>query len=32
MGGEFSIEIKLREEDTKLGFAISRTEEVFLPL
>lgn len=30
MGGEFSIEIKLREEDTKLGFAISRTEEGFI--
>lgn len=30
LGGEFSIEIKLREGDTKLGFAISRTEEVSL--
>ncbi|CAL0304181.1 unnamed protein product [Lupinus luteus] len=29
-GGEFSIEIKLKEEDTKLGFAISRTEEGFI--
>ncbi len=28
LGGEFAIEIKLREDDTKLGFAISRTEEV----
>ncbi|KAK7257858.1 hypothetical protein RIF29_32135 [Crotalaria pallida] len=30
IGGEFSIEIKLKEEDTKLGFAISRTEEGFI--
>lgn len=30
VGGELSVEIKLREEDTKLGFAISRTEEVSL--
>jgi hypothetical protein len=30
MGGEFSIEIKLKDDDTKLGFAISRTEEVSL--
>lgn len=29
-GGEFAIEIKLREDDTKLGFAISRTEEGFV--
>jgi hypothetical protein len=28
LGGEFSIEIRLKESDTKLGFAISRTEEV----
>jgi hypothetical protein len=28
VGGELSIEIKLKEEDSKLGFAISRTEEV----
>ena len=28
LGEEFAIEIKLREDDTKLGFAISRTEEV----
>lgn len=26
--GEFPIDIKLMEGDTKLGFAISRTEEV----
>lgn len=31
LGGEVAIEIKLQETDTKLGFAISRTEEV-LPL
>lgn len=30
LGGEFSLEIKLRESDTKLGFAISRTEEGFI--
>uniref|UniRef100_A0A2N9GXQ9 Uncharacterized protein n=1 Tax=Fagus sylvatica TaxID=28930 RepID=A0A2N9GXQ9_FAGSY len=30
LGGEFAIEIKLREDDTKLGFAISRTEEGFI--
>ncbi|KAJ1399875.1 hypothetical protein SESBI_29997 [Sesbania bispinosa] len=30
IGGEFSIEIKLKEDDTKLGFAISRTEEGFI--
>ncbi|KAK4773582.1 hypothetical protein SAY87_028601 [Trapa incisa] len=29
-GGELPIEIKLREGDTKLGFAISRTEEGFI--
>ena len=28
LGGEVSVEIKLKETDTKLGFAISRTEEV----
>lgn len=32
MGGEFSIEIKLRDDDSKLGFSISRTEEVSLSL
>lgn len=32
IGGEISIEIKLKEDDTKLGFAISRTEEVSLSL
>lgn len=26
--GEMAVEIKLQEGDTKLGFAISRTEEV----
>ncbi|KAF8009171.1 hypothetical protein BT93_J0224 [Corymbia citriodora subsp. variegata] len=30
LGGEFPIEIKLKEGDTKLGFAISRTEEGFI--
>ncbi|XP_030456983.1 uncharacterized protein LOC115677879 [Syzygium oleosum] len=30
LGGEFPIEIKLQEGDTKLGFAISRTEEGFI--
>ncbi|XP_027355787.1 uncharacterized protein LOC113865440 [Abrus precatorius] len=30
IGGEFSIEIKLKKDDTKLGFAISRTEEGFI--
>jgi hypothetical protein len=30
MGGELSLEIKLKDDDTKLGFAISRTEEVSL--
>ncbi|KAK7262551.1 hypothetical protein RJT34_30125 [Clitoria ternatea] len=29
-GGEFCIEIKLKEDDTRLGFAISRTEEGFI--
>lgn len=28
--GEFAIEIKIKEDDTKLGFAISRTEEGFI--
>lgn len=28
LGVEFPLEIKLKEEDTKLGFSISRTEEV----
>ncbi|CAL1409531.1 unnamed protein product [Linum trigynum] len=28
--GEFSIEIKIREDDSRLGFAISRTEEGFI--
>lgn len=27
--GEMPVEIRLKESDTKLGFAISRTEEVF---
>ncbi|XP_039125665.1 uncharacterized protein LOC120261749 [Dioscorea cayenensis subsp. rotundata] len=30
LGGEVAIEIKLQETDTKLGFAISRTEEGFI--
>lgn len=30
LGGEYAIEIRLKEGDTKLGFAISRTEEVCL--
>ncbi|XP_015952174.1 uncharacterized protein LOC107476788 [Arachis duranensis] len=30
IGGELSIEIKLKDDDTKLGFAISRTEEGFI--
>lgn len=30
VAGELSIEIKLKEEDMKLGFAISRTEEGFI--
>lgn len=28
LGGEFAIEIKILEDDRKLGFAISRTDEV----
>lgn len=28
IAGEFPIEIKIKESDSKLGFAISRTEEV----
>ena len=28
LGEEFAIEIKIQEDDTKLGFAISRTDEV----
>lgn len=28
IGGELSVEVKLKEDDSKLGFAISRTEEV----
>lgn len=28
LGGEFAIEIKIKEDESKLGFAISRTEEV----
>ncbi|KAJ6346666.1 hypothetical protein OIU76_003365 [Salix suchowensis] len=28
--GEFAIEVKIKEDDTKLGFAISRTEEGFI--
>jgi hypothetical protein len=28
VAGEMPIEIQLKEEDTKLGFAISRTDEV----
>ncbi|CAK7339295.1 unnamed protein product [Dovyalis caffra] len=28
--GEFAIEVKIEEDDTKLGFAISRTEEGFI--
>lgn len=28
LGGEFPIEIELKEGDSKLGFAISRTDEV----
>ncbi|KAI5596208.1 hypothetical protein POPTR_003G207600v4 [Populus trichocarpa] len=28
--GEFAIEVKIQEDDTKLGFAISRTEEGFI--
>lgn len=30
LGGEIPIEIKIKETDVKLGFAISRTEEVKL--
>lgn len=30
LGGEISVEIKLKEDDLKLGFAISRTEEGFI--
>lgn len=30
IGGEIEVEIKLNEDDTKLGFAISRTEEGFI--
>lgn len=30
LGGEIPVEIKIKEDDTKLGFAISRTEEVCL--
>ncbi|XP_043693336.1 uncharacterized protein LOC122643825 [Telopea speciosissima] len=30
IGGEFALEIDLKEGDTKLGFAISRTEEGFI--
>ncbi|KAM6584354.1 hypothetical protein CsatB_011356 [Cannabis sativa] len=30
LGGEIAIEIKIQEDDTKLGFAISRTEEGFI--
>ncbi|XP_057483203.1 uncharacterized protein LOC130769964 [Actinidia eriantha] len=30
LGGEVAFEIKLKESDTKLGFAISRTEEGFI--
>ncbi|KAL5567187.1 hypothetical protein UlMin_030351 [Ulmus minor] len=30
LGGEIPIEIKIQESDTKLGFAISRTEEGFI--
>ncbi|GMN26453.1 hypothetical protein TIFTF001_001310 [Ficus carica] len=30
LGGEIAIEIKIQEGDTKLGFAISRTEEGFI--
>lgn len=32
IGGELSVEVKLKEDDSKLGFAISRTEEVRLSL
>lgn len=30
LAGEVAVEIKLKEGDSKLGFAISRTEEVLL--
>ncbi|ESW03981.1 hypothetical protein PHAVU_011G057300 [Phaseolus vulgaris] len=30
VGGEYPIEIKLKEDDTKLGFSIGRTEEGFI--
>ncbi|KAL3519215.1 hypothetical protein ACH5RR_021804 [Cinchona calisaya] len=30
LGGEIPIEIKIKDNDTKLGFAISRTEEGFI--
>ncbi|KAF8395876.1 hypothetical protein HHK36_019831 [Tetracentron sinense] len=30
LGGEFAVEMKLKGEDSKLGFAISRTEEGFI--
>ncbi|KAB2607344.1 hypothetical protein D8674_007061 [Pyrus ussuriensis x Pyrus communis] len=30
LGGEIAVEIKLQEDDVKLGFAISRTEEGFI--
>ncbi|XP_021894234.1 uncharacterized protein LOC110811912 [Carica papaya] len=30
VGGEFAVEIRLKEDDLKLGFAISRTEEGFI--
>ncbi|KAF8396100.1 hypothetical protein HHK36_017712 [Tetracentron sinense] len=30
LGGEFAVEIKLKEGDSKLGFTISRTEEGFI--
>ncbi|XP_019157699.1 PREDICTED: uncharacterized protein LOC109154339 [Ipomoea nil] len=30
LGGEIPVEIKIKEDDTKLGFAISRTEEGFI--
>uniref|UniRef100_A0A7N0ZUB5 Uncharacterized protein n=1 Tax=Kalanchoe fedtschenkoi TaxID=63787 RepID=A0A7N0ZUB5_KALFE len=30
LGGEYPVEIRLNEGDTKLGFAISRTEEGFI--
>lgn len=30
LGGEIAVDIKLQEGDVKLGFAISRTEEVYI--